>query len=84
MDTEPVRRPTGLVAVFSLAKLLSDKGERWEIERVERSTEWVAVLRDTSGGYIRIVGGHDIGALRFKMDEVERDGAKEQAPEGAS
>ena len=52
-----------------------------EIERVERSTEWVAVLRESaSGDYVRIVGGHDLGALRYRMDEVEHD----QAPDGGS
>ncbi|MGO9082864.1 MAG: hypothetical protein ACLQDY_28195 [Streptosporangiaceae bacterium] len=62
----------------SLARLLHEYGERWEIERVERSTEWVAVLRETAGNYIRIVGAHDIGALRYKMDEVERDKPEER------
>jgi hypothetical protein len=84
METEPTVRRPGLVAALSLARLLHDKGERWEIERVERGTEWVAVLRATgSGDYIRIVGGQDLGALRFKMNEVEHDQAQERAPDGA-
>jgi hypothetical protein len=62
----------------SLARLLHEYGERWEIERVERSTEWIAVLRETSGGYIRIIGAHDIGALRHKMDQAERDEPEER------
>jgi hypothetical protein len=58
--------------------LLHDYAARWEIERVERSTEWVAVLRETVGDYIRIVGAHDIGALRYKMDEAEHDEPEER------
>jgi hypothetical protein len=86
MDGEPVVRRSGLVAAFSLARLIHDKGARWEIERVDRSTQWVAVLRESGsdGGYVRIVGGHDLGALRFKMDEVERDEAQERAQDGAA
>ncbi len=83
MNGEPQVRHSGLVAAFSLARLVHDKGQRWEIERVERSTVWVAVLRESGGGYIRIVGGHDLGSLRFRMDEVERDQALDHAPDGA-
>ncbi len=83
MDADNVRRPRGLVAAFSLAKLVSDKGERWEVERVERGTKWVAVLRESTGDYIRIVGGRDLGALRYNMEEVERDQAHEGAGDDA-
>ncbi|GEM_PF-1242750 len=62
----------------SLARLLHEYAERWEIERVERSTEWVAVLRESGGDYIRIIGAHDLGALRYKMDEVEHDEPEER------
>jgi hypothetical protein len=43
-----------------------------------RGTEWVAVLRDTTSDYIRIVGAHDLGALRYKMNEAERDEPEER------
>jgi hypothetical protein len=69
----PPPRTPALPRTPSLARLLHDYAERWEIERVERGTEWVAVLRDTTGDYIRIIGAHDLGALRYKMDEAERD-----------
>jgi hypothetical protein len=69
----PPPRTSALPRTPSLARLLNDYAERWEIERVERSTEWVAVLRDTSGDYIRIIGAHDLGALRYKIDEAEHD-----------
>jgi hypothetical protein len=52
----------------SLAQLLHEYSERWEVEQVDRGTEWVAVLRETSGNYIRIVGACDLDALRYKMD----------------
>lgn len=62
----------------SLARLLHEYASRWEVERVERGTEWVAVLRDTSGDYVRIVGARDLGALRHKMDEAEKDEPEER------
>jgi hypothetical protein len=74
----PPPRTSALPRTPSLARLLNDYAERWEIERVERSTEWVAVLRDTTGDYIRIVGAHDLGALRYKMDEAENDKPEER------
>ena len=79
---EAPQRPA-LPRTPSLARLLHDYAERWEVERVERGTEWVAVLRDTSGDYIRIVGAHDIGALRYKMDEAEKDEPEERDATGS-
>jgi hypothetical protein len=71
MSTDsPARR---LAPPFSLARVLHKYAERWEIERVDRGTEWIAVLRETSGDYIRIVGAHDLGGLQYKMDQVEHD-----------
>jgi hypothetical protein len=62
----------------SLAQLLHEYSQRWEVERVDRGTEWVAVLRETSGNYMRIVGARDLDALRYKMDQVERDEPEER------
>jgi hypothetical protein len=62
----------------SLARLFRDYGDRWEIEKVLRGIEWVAVLRESGGDYIRIVAAHDIGALRYKMNEAEREEPEEQ------
>jgi hypothetical protein len=76
------RTPT-LPRTPSLARLLHEYTERWEIERVERGTEWVAVLRDTTGDYIRIIGAHDLGALRYKMDEADRDEPEERDATGS-
>jgi hypothetical protein len=60
----------------SLAKLFREHGDRWEIERVERGTEWVAVLRD-SRPVILIIGARDLAALRYRMEEAEREEAEE-------
>ena len=87
MDTEPRIRRTGLIAAFSLAKLIHDKSERWEIERVERSTQWVAVLRDSGDDYIRIVAGQDLGALRFnwtRLSAIRRKKARRAAQASAT
>ncbi len=71
-------------AQLSLAKLLHDYNERWEFERVDRTTEWVAVHRETGGDYIRIVGGRDLPPLRYQMDQVERDDPEEREPQRRS
>lgn len=76
MNTNPAITP--LASPFSLARLLHHYADRWGIERVERGTEWVAVLRETSGDYIRIFGAHDLDALKYKMDQVERDEPEER------
>jgi hypothetical protein len=60
----------------SLAKLFSEYGQRWEIERIERGAEWVAVLRG-SKPVIHIIGARDLAALRYRMDEAEREEAGE-------
>ena len=62
----------------SLARLFREYGDRWEIERVERGTEWVACRRD--GEIIDIIGARDLGALRYRMEEAEREEAEEREP----
>ena len=59
----------------SLARLFREYGDRWEIERVERGTERVACRRD--GEIIDIIGARDLGALRYRMEEAEREEAEE-------
>jgi hypothetical protein len=49
--------------VVSLARTLHKCGERWEIERVDRNSEWIAVYRET-GGYSQVVSARDLDALR--------------------
>jgi len=61
----------------SLARLLHDYADRWEIERIERGAEWVAVLRG-SQPVIHIIGARDLGALRYRMEEAEREEAEER------
>ncbi len=52
----------------SLAKLYRDFGDRWEIEQLPRGTQWIAVLRESGGDYVRMVAAHDVHALRFRAD----------------
>ncbi len=54
----------------SLARLFREYGDRFEIERVERGTEWVACRRD--GEFIDIIGARDLAALRYRMDAAEQ------------
>jgi len=61
----------------SLARLFREYGDRWEIERVERGSEWVAVLRG-SGPVICIIGARDLAALRYRMEATEREEAEER------
>lgn len=57
----------------SLARLFREFGDRWDIEKVQRGTEWVAVGRESGGDYVRIVSAHDIGALRYRMNQAEQE-----------
>jgi hypothetical protein len=60
----------------SLARLFREYGGRWELERVERGTEWVACRRDSE--FIDIIGARDLAALRYRMDAAEREEAEER------
>lgn len=74
MTTEtPPRRPAAPRRPPGLAETLRQYGERWEIEHMDHRSEWIAVLRETEGDYIRIVGANTLGDLHYKMDQVERD-----------
>lgn len=81
MGAEGSRRLSAGTQPVSLAKVLHDYGERWEIERVERSTEWIAVHRDTGGDYIRIVGASNLDGLQIKMDCVEHEEPEKREPD---
>ena len=65
----------------SLARLFRDFGDRWEIEKVQRGVEWVAVQRESGGDYVRVVSGRDLDALRYWMKEVEKDEPEEREPD---
>ncbi len=60
----------------SLAGLFKDFGDRWQIEHMEASAKWVAVQRD--GDELRVIGAHDLGALRYRLEQAERDDAGKQ------
>jgi hypothetical protein len=55
----------------SLARLIQDHGDTWVIEHTGASTTWVAARRD--GGDLRIVGAHDVGGLRYKIEQAEQE-----------
>ena len=57
----------------SLARLIKDHGGRWVIEHTGSSTAWVAARRD--GDDIRIIGAHDVGGLRYRIEQAEREDA---------
>lgn len=57
----------------SLAKLYRDFGDRWDVEKIPSGTQWVAVLREPGGDYVRMVAAHDLHALRYRMNEAERE-----------
>lgn len=65
----------------SLARLYREFGDRWEIEPIPPGTKWIAVVRESSGDCIRIVAAHEIGTLRFRMSEAEREEPAEREPE---
>jgi len=41
----------------SLAQMIREYGARWDIEKIERSTEWIAVRRDPADGCTRVIEG---------------------------
>lgn len=61
----------------SLAKLYREFGDRWEIEPIPLGARWIAVQRE-SPDYIRTVTAHEIGTLRFRLTEVEREVPEER------
>ena len=61
----------------SLAQMIREYGARWEIEHMEGSARWVAVRRD--GDDLRIIGAHDLGALRYRLGEAEREPVNDDA-----
>jgi len=79
MDAERARPAAALPRNPSLARLFRDFAERWEIERVERGSEWVAVQRG-SEPIILIIGARDLAALRYRMEAAEREDAAEAEP----
>jgi len=64
----------------SLARLIKDHGDQWVIEHTGASTAWVAVRRD--GDDIRILGAHDVGGLRYQIEQAEREDAGGQGATG--
>jgi hypothetical protein len=53
----------------SLARLFRDYGDTWEIEKIPRSSEWVAVRRDPRD-YPCIIAAHDLTSLRHRIKEA--------------
>ena len=53
-------------------------GDRWEIEQIPPGTRWIAVYRENSDDYIRLVLAHDVGGLRYRMTEVESETPEER------
>ena len=74
MDPELYAR----VRLPSLAQTFREYGDRWEIEKVPRGVEWIAVLRETGGDYIQIAAAQDLSALRYRMNQIERGEPEER------
>ena len=60
-----------MASEVSLARLIREYGDRWVIEHMEGAARWVAVRRD--GDEIRVIGGHDLGSLRYRLGVAERE-----------
>ena len=57
----------------SIARLYHEYGDRWEIEPIPPGTKWIAVHREPGSDYLRVVLAHEVGTLRFRMNEAERE-----------
>ena len=66
----------------SVAKLYRDFSGRWEIEPVPPGTRWIAVQREPGGDFLPIVVAHEVGTLRFRMTEAERETPEERENDG--
>jgi hypothetical protein len=55
----------------SLARLFRDYGDQREIEKIPRSSEWVAVRRDARD-YPCIIAAHDLASLRHRIKEASK------------
>lgn len=82
MDTQTPRKPATPRRVPGLAETLHQYGQRWEIEHVDHRSEWIAVLRETGGDYIRIIGANNLADLQYKMDQADRDEPEERGSTG--
>jgi len=69
----------GMPSKASLAALFRDHGQRWEIERLEPGSQWVACTRD--GQAVQIIAARDIAGLRYHIEAAER--AETQPPPAA-
>ncbi len=65
----------------SLAKLYREFGDRSEIEPIPPGTKWMAVQRESGGDHIKTVVANEVGTLRFRMTEVEREVPEEREPQ---
>lgn len=61
----------------SLAKLYREFGDRWDIEQIPPGTKWIAVHREPGGDHIRLVAANEVGTLRFRMTQAEREQPEE-------
>lgn len=61
----------------SLAKLIRDYGQNWEIEHIDRGAEWLAYQPDDDG-HITIITARDLHGLRFKLTQAQQHDAEEQ------
>jgi len=52
-----------MASEVSLGRLIREYGDRWVIEHMECAARWFAVRCD--GDDIRVIGGHDLGSLRY-------------------
>ena len=61
----------------SFAKMYREFGDRWDIEPIPPGTKWVAVDRESCGDLTRLVFAHEVGALRYRMTEAEKEEPEE-------
>ena len=55
-----------------LVGLFRDYGHRWEIERLDPGSAWVAVTRN--GAFVQVIAAHDLDELRAELQKAEAEG----------
>jgi hypothetical protein len=62
---------SGSAGSGKLAGLFREYGHRWEIERLDPGSAWVAVTRN--GSLVQVIAAHDLDELRAELKKAEAE-----------
>jgi hypothetical protein len=62
----------------SLAQTFREYGDRWDIEMIPPGTRWIAIDRESCADLITFVIAHEVGTLRNRMTQAEKEEPEER------